>query len=60
MDYFRYVKGELLCEDVPVADIAAKFGTPTYIYSRRTIVEHFKRIQEAFSQVETLDRKSVV
>ncbi|MBI5366429.1 MAG: diaminopimelate decarboxylase [Planctomycetes bacterium] len=54
MDYFRYVKGRLYCEDVPVEEIARAHGTPTYVYSRRTVVDHFHRITEAFSQVETL------
>ncbi len=29
---------ELVCEDVSLVDIAARFGTPTYVYSRRAIV----------------------
>lgn len=30
---------QLMCEDVPLAEIAARFGTPTYVYSRRAIVQ---------------------
>lgn len=33
---------ELVCEDVPLAQIAARFGTPTYLYSRRAIVNAFR------------------
>lgn len=33
MDHFDYRDGALYAEGVPVADIAAAFGTPTYIYS---------------------------
>ncbi|MBI3271492.1 MAG: diaminopimelate decarboxylase [Planctomycetes bacterium] len=54
MDYFRYVDGRLLCEDLQIEELAARHGTPLYIYSRRTIVEHFQRIREAFAGVETL------
>jgi diaminopimelate decarboxylase len=31
MDYFRYRRGVLHCEDVPVPEIAARAGTPSYI-----------------------------
>ena len=31
---FVYRAGELMCEAVPVADVAAAVDTPAYIYSR--------------------------
>lgn len=34
---FTLRAGALCCEDVPLAEIAARFGTPTYVYSRRAI-----------------------
>lgn len=34
MDSFEYRNGQLFAEEVPVASIAAEFGTPTYVYSR--------------------------
>ena len=37
MDHFNYRNGELHAEDVPVAAIAERFGTPAYIYSRATL-----------------------
>ena len=33
MDHFALRDGELHCEDVPLADIAAAVGTPVYVYS---------------------------
>ena len=33
--------GDLACEDVPLAEIAARFGTPTYVYSRAAIESAF-------------------
>ena len=36
MDFFEYRNGELYCEGVAVAAIAAKAGTPAYIYSAAT------------------------
>ncbi len=54
MDYFFYKNGSLYAEDVDVSVLAQKYGTPLYVYSKRTIVEHLKKIQSAFSQFDTL------
>jgi len=52
MDYFNYKNGELYCEDVPVAAIAEKVGTPAYVYSKATLVHHYRQIAEAFGPVK--------
>ncbi|WP_166262275.1 diaminopimelate decarboxylase [Marinobacter salicampi] len=49
MDYFNYRDGQLFAEDVPVADIAAQFGTPAYVYSRATLERHYRAYDEALS-----------
>lgn len=49
MDHFAYRNGQLFAENVPVADIAAAAGTPTYIYSKATLVGHYRRMAEAFA-----------
>jgi len=54
MDYFEYKGGELHCEGVPVATIAAEHGTPLYVYSSRTILEHYARLAEAFAAADPL------
>lgn len=51
---FHYVKDELYCEGVRVRDIVEKTGTPVYIYSHKTFVEHIKKIQTAFRAVKPL------
>jgi diaminopimelate decarboxylase len=33
MNHFELKGGELACEDVPLARIAAAVGTPVYVYS---------------------------
>ena len=43
MDHFSYRKGTLLAENVDVADIAAQIGTPVYIYSKATFLDHVKK-----------------
>ena len=47
MDYFNYKGDSLLAEAIPVADIAQKYGTPCFIYSRATLERHYGGYQEA-------------
>ncbi len=53
MDYFNYKKGKLFAENVAVEKIARRLGTPAYIYSKATFLEHFKRIKRAYRQIDT-------
>ncbi|MCK9565193.1 MAG: diaminopimelate decarboxylase, partial [Methanothrix sp.] len=48
MNLFQYKNSELYAEDVPVREIAEKFGTPTYIYSYNTLLRHFRAYADAF------------
>jgi diaminopimelate decarboxylase len=52
MDHFHYQNGELYCEETPVAELAKKYGTPLWIYSKRTLLHHVKQIQTSFAEVE--------
>ena len=52
MDFFAYRDGALHAEDVPVAAIAAAAGTPCFIYSKRTLVEHLDRFRAAFVELD--------
>ena len=52
MDYFNYKNGELYCEQVPVADIAREVSSPVYIYSKATLLEHYNKLAQAFSDPE--------
>lgn len=47
MDYFHYQDEQLHCEGVAVADIAASYGSPVYIYSRATIERHWHAFDRA-------------
>ncbi|HXH01870.1 MAG TPA: diaminopimelate decarboxylase [Candidatus Competibacteraceae bacterium] len=47
MDYFLYRDGELYAEDVPVAAIAQRYGTPCYVYSRATLERHWYAFDRA-------------
>jgi len=54
MHYFQYKDGDLYCEEVPIATIADRVGTPFYLYSYRTLVRHFKAFDSAFEKVRHL------
>lgn len=45
---FHLRSGELWCEDVRLADLARKHGTPLYVYSTAAIAERFHRLRAAF------------
>ena len=51
MDFFNYRNGELHCEEVPAERIAAEVGTPVYVYSRATLLRHYRQIAEAFRPI---------
>src|ERR687889_1747571 len=51
MDFFNYKNGQLYCENVPAERIAAEVGTPTYVYSKATLLHHYRQIAEAFRPV---------
>lgn len=54
MDHFEYRAGELHAEDVPLADIARRHGTPTYVYSRATLTRHYRAFDQALAGSEHL------
>jgi diaminopimelate decarboxylase len=54
MDYFQHQSGSLYAEQVPVTDIAQDYGTPTYIYSRKTLEQHWQAFDQAFGDLPHL------
>jgi len=54
MNHFIRKKGELFCEEVAVAEIAGKIGTPFYLYSKRTLLQHFHAFDSGFTGIEHL------
>ena len=47
MNAFPLRDGRLFAEDLPLDDIAARFGTPCYVYSRRAIAEAWQEFAQA-------------
>jgi len=54
MHDFHYRNNELWCEDVPLAAVARKAGTPSYVYSRHTLERHFDVFDRAFARIDHL------
>ncbi len=54
MDHFEYRGGELHAEEVPLAEIARRHGTPVYVYSRATLTRHFHAFDQALAGHEHL------
>jgi diaminopimelate decarboxylase len=53
MDCFEYRRGVLFAEDVDVHTIAETVGTPAYVYSKATFVDHLKKLQQAYKDLDT-------
>jgi len=51
---FSYRDGALAVEEVALADIAARFGTPCFVYSRAALEGAFRRIDTAFAGIPHL------
>ncbi|NMH65163.1 diaminopimelate decarboxylase [Shewanella salipaludis] len=47
MDHFLYQDNALFAEDVRVSELARKYGTPLYVYSRATLERHWHAFDRA-------------
>jgi len=52
--FFQYRDNTLHCEDVDLARCAKEFGTPTYVYSAGTILDHYSRLDAALAPIDHL------
>src|ERR1700694_2895196 len=48
---FHYSHSDLYCEDVPLADLAARVGTPAYVYSAKGILDNYAAYHDAFAGI---------
>ena len=48
---FRYLQGQLFCEQVALKALAAQHGTPAYIYSKNMILERWNEYQQALTGI---------
>jgi diaminopimelate decarboxylase len=54
VDHFQYRDGELHCENAPAENVARAAGTPCYVYSRATLIDHYDRLVAAFAPLSPL------
>ena len=52
MHEFFYRNGELYCEGVSLGLLASEHGTPLYVYSAKTIRDHYRRLDEALADLD--------
>ncbi|MBJ7284617.1 MAG: diaminopimelate decarboxylase [Akkermansiaceae bacterium] len=52
MHGFSYKNGSLFCEDVSLSTLADEYGTPLYVYSAGTILDHYKRLNAAMGDID--------
>jgi diaminopimelate decarboxylase len=50
MEHFEYRQSRLFAEEHPVADLAAQYGTPCYIYSRAALEQQWLGFDRAFAE----------
>jgi diaminopimelate decarboxylase len=48
---FSYRGSRLLCEGIPVNEVAEKVGTPAYLYSRASIEQAYRRMDSALGSL---------
>jgi diaminopimelate decarboxylase len=53
-DYFHYQQDQLFAENVSLDDIAKRFGTPCYVYSRAALTDGYRQFAEAFKSRDHL------
>jgi diaminopimelate decarboxylase len=51
---FERVSGNLACDDVSLAELAERHGTPLYVYSGDTLVANIRRLHEGFKDLNPL------
>jgi diaminopimelate decarboxylase len=56
---FAYRDQVLHCEDAPLPDLAARFGTPLYVYSQDSMLRRVAALDTAFAPIDRLLAYSV-
>ncbi|MFA5411663.1 MAG: diaminopimelate decarboxylase [Candidatus Omnitrophota bacterium] len=54
MHEFKYINNHLYCEKIKIEGLAEKFGTPLYVYSYHTLIDHYIKLKTAFREIEPL------
>lgn len=54
MDYFEYKDGQLYCEEVPVRELAGRYGTPLWVYSKGAMLHRYDQLLRGFAELDPL------
>ncbi|TAK56710.1 MAG: diaminopimelate decarboxylase [Bacteroidetes bacterium] len=54
MEEIRYRDNRLYCEETFLEDVARQFGTPLYVYSKSSLLDHCRHIERTFDDIEHL------
>ncbi|NQT95260.1 MAG: diaminopimelate decarboxylase [Candidatus Omnitrophica bacterium] len=54
MHHFKYRNNRLYCESVDIETIAEEVGTPFYLYSYKTLIDHYRKIRDAFKGLKPI------
>lgn len=52
--FFHYRDGQLFCEEIPVSELADRYGTPVYVYSQGRLLHVLKTLQQSFAALDPL------
>ncbi len=54
MHEFKYKRDRFYCEKIKIEGIAKEYGTPLYLYSYKTLIDHYRKLKRAFSKFSPL------
>ena len=54
MREYSYKGEDLYCEDTAVSELAKGYGTPLYVYSKNSIIDHCRHIERGFGSTDHL------
>jgi diaminopimelate decarboxylase len=52
MHSFHYQQGKLYCESTDLALLAEQHATPLYVYSQQTVLDHYRRLNNALQPLD--------
>jgi diaminopimelate decarboxylase len=54
MHHFNYQDGQLFCENLSIASLVKKYGTPLFVYSQQTFTDHFQKLDRELASLDHL------
>ena len=59
MNFFKYKRYNLFCEDIEIAEVCKSIHTPFYLYSHNAIINNYKKISRLLKGTNTVIAYSV-